>query len=92
MVSLIGLQQRAGTWKIVMQAEPVVGFDWEAIRSQCRDVTGPTLYQDLAAVFERDELKKLATEDHVRDWIENAPGADIFLIVLGESVESGLGD
>lgn len=93
MVDLIGLRQRAGTWEIVIQTSPVVGFDWEKIRAECRDVTGPTLYKDEAAVFERSDLLALATTAEARAWIEHpAASAEIFLVVLAEGVESGLGN
>jgi len=89
MVDLIGLRQRAGEWKIVASTCPVIGFDWQKIRSECRDVTGPSLYEDLAAVFQRDDLRALATTNAARDWIAG-PGADaeIFVVILAENLES----
>lgn len=93
MVDLIGLRQSAGTWSIVAQAKPVIGLDWMKVRAACRDVTGPTMYEDLAAVFNREQLLALATGDEARGWVDAAaPDADLFLVILGENLESLCGD
>jgi len=92
-VDLIGLRQHAGNWEIAIQTCPFLGFDWELIRAERRDVTGPSLYKDEACVFERSDLLSLATRPEARAGIDGpAAAAEIFLIVLAENVESGLGD
>jgi len=93
MVDLIGLRQHHGQWRIVAQTSPVVGFDWMKMRVALRDVTGPTLYEDWAGVFERNELLALATDLRAKAWICGAAGeAELFMVVFAENVESFCGD
>lgn len=88
MVSFIGLRQRQGVWYLVTQTEAQGAFDWKAMRKELRDITGPSLYEDRAAVFERDQLLALAQDNSARHWFKcQGREAEQIVVIWGENME-----
>lgn len=90
--NLIAIKLRHGEFAIVAQLWDARDFE-RPDASLLRDVCEDPGYRDLAGIFPRSEMIKLATNASAREWLKGpAKEALYFLFIQADAVESGLSD
>jgi len=90
--NLVALKLLQGDYTIVAQQHDARDFKGPEDKL-LRDISDDVGYRDLAGVFQRSEMMKLAQNDSAHKWLDGpAKEALYFVFILADGLESGLSD